>query len=56
MNIPEINTNLCTGCSMCVDTCPLGAISIENNVAVIDAEECTNCRACESDCPVEAIS
>ena len=45
----------CVGCGACVDTCPVGAISMED-VAAIDADACISCGACAAGCPVEAIA
>ncbi len=55
MDYPEVNKDLCTGCGICVDTCPLDAIELKNDIAVINNDNCSNCRACESECPIEAI-
>lgn len=45
----------CIACGTCVDTCPVGAISMDAT-AVIDADTCIDCGACEGACPVSAIS
>ena len=45
----------CTGCGACLDVCPVGAISIENQVAQIDEGLCTSCGACGDACPQGAI-
>ena len=45
----------CTGCESCVDICPVEAIEMDDDVAVIDQEECTECGTCIDECPVEAI-
>ncbi len=45
----------CIACGACVDTCPVGAISMEDK-AVIDADVCISCGACAGGCPVEAIA
>ncbi|WP_094227040.1 4Fe-4S binding protein [Methanolobus psychrotolerans] len=53
----RINRDLCTGCGQCVDTCPVEAISLDDEgVAVVDAELCVDCDKCVDVCPVEAIS
>lgn len=51
-----IDTELCSSCGLCYDSCPDEAIEEEDGVYVIDAELCTDCGDCEEDCPEEAIS
>lgn len=46
----------CLACGACVDTCPVGAITLGDTKAEIDADACIDCGACEADCPVSAIS
>lgn len=45
----------CTGCTLCVRTCPFGAISMANKKAVIDMAKCTLCGACVTACKFSAI-
>ena len=45
----------CIGCTKCVRQCPVGAIGMDNNVAVVDPEKCTGCGACHAGCPTGAI-
>ena len=46
----------CIGCQLCVGTCPVSAISMNDCAkAVIDPELCINCGICASNCPVSAI-
>ena len=46
----------CVGCEACVSVCPAGAITMEDEVAVIEAEKCNNVEVCINECPVEAIT
>lgn len=45
----------CTGCGICVSNCPVQAISLENELAVIDQDKCTECLRCMDECPAEAF-
>jgi Na+-translocating ferredoxin:NAD+ oxidoreductase subunit B len=38
-----------------VKNCPEEAITMENNLAVIDQEKCTNCGICVEKCPRDCI-
>lgn len=57
-NLMEKNTvcekDMCTGCMACIDTCPKGAIRIEDSLdaynAVIDESLCINCNSCYKVC------
>ncbi|SJZ38241.1 NADH-quinone oxidoreductase subunit NuoF [Selenihalanaerobacter shriftii] len=49
-------TDECTGCTSCVDVCPVDAISGEaKEEHTIDKSECTKCGTCIDVCPVDAI-
>ena len=52
----KVNKKKCTGCGICIDSCPVDAIKIVNNIAVINKNDCTECGVCVNDCPCEAIS
>lgn len=51
----DIIIDECTGCTLCVRSCPFGAMGMENKKAVIDYGKCTLCGACYPVCKFEAI-
>lgn len=52
----KVNNEKCAGCGPCVEACPVEAIKIEDNLAVVDADACIDCGACVDACPSEALS
>jgi heterodisulfide reductase subunit A len=48
-------TDLCDGCGLCVQVCPVNAITMEDEKAKINPFLCTGCGACIPVCPKEAI-
>ena len=51
----KVDQKKCNGCGTCKDICPVNAIKIENERAVI-SDDCVECGACVNQCPNEAIS
>ncbi|MDP3017573.1 MAG: 4Fe-4S binding protein, partial [Deltaproteobacteria bacterium] len=45
-----IDKETCTGCEACIPSCPFGALSMKEGIAVVD-EKCTFCGACVNVCP-----
>ncbi len=45
----------CTGCMLCVKTCPFGAIEVAGKKAKIDLAKCNLCGACLDSCKFKAI-
>jgi len=46
----------CTGCGLCVDICPVDALSMSDEaISVVDADVCIGCGLCAGECPSEAI-
>jgi Fe-S-cluster-containing hydrogenase component 2 len=54
--IAKIKADSCVGCGSCVDECPAAAISLKDEIAVVNEEECLGCGACEDVCPSGAIT
>ena len=52
----KVDPETCVGCETCVPVCPVEAISMVDEKAVIDQDKCTECGTCIEECPVEAIS
>jgi ferredoxin len=55
--LAQVDESGCTSCGMCVDICPVEAITLnEEDLAQVDAQGCIGCGLCASTCPVDAIS
>jgi ferredoxin len=52
----NVNLEKCTGCGTCEEGCPVEAIKVENDKAIVDAETCVDCGTCIEECPEKAIS
>ncbi|MGB3906659.1 MAG: 4Fe-4S binding protein [Anaerolineae bacterium] len=50
-----VDEKRCSGCGLCVDVCPVEAITLQDDVAAIDQNLCTECEACAATCPEAAI-
>ena len=59
MAIEKIDQELCTGCEICIDDCPMDVIRLDKEKGkayVAYYEDCGVCFQCKNNCPVEAIS
>lgn len=53
--VPWVDESRCTGCGICVESCPGDAISLDGGVAVIDMDACIRCGECHEFCPQDSI-
>ena len=51
----QIIVENCTGCRLCIKSCPFSAIQIINKKAVIDLNKCNLCGACLPSCKFKAV-
>jgi len=53
---PRIDGDRCTGCGICIDRCPPGALTPgDGDVPAADMDRCFGCAVCASGCPENAI-
>ena len=52
----KIDVEKCVGCGTCVEECPSDALSLEDEIAVVDDDLCVECGLCIEVCPSEALS
>ncbi len=50
LNLTECSYG-CLGLGSCVKVCPVGAIRVENGVAVVNEQKCVGCGLCAKACP-----
>ena len=50
-----VERSKCTGCGLCQELCPHGAIHM-TYIANVAPERCVGCGVCVENCPVEALS
>ena len=51
----EVLEQKCVGCGACTSACAYGAISLVDQIAVIDFDKCTLCGGCVDACSFDAI-
>lgn len=51
-----VNDTLCQSCGVCVNKCPVDALTMENDEVMVNQEACIACGECQSICPVNSIT
>lgn len=51
----EVDPDLCTGCGTCIDRCQMDAISLEEDISIVDRKRCIGCGNCVFVCQDDAI-
>ncbi len=51
----KVATSKCTGCGVCVKSCPVEAIELGEQYAQIDRSECIRCYCCKEVCIYDAV-
>jgi electron transport complex protein RnfB len=55
--VAVIDENICIGCTLCIQACPVDAIlGAAKQMHTVIAKECTGCELCLPPCPVECIT
>ena len=52
----DINEDICVGCGVCEENCPVEAIKLENGEIVYSKNKCILCEVCSKKCPVAALN
>lgn len=51
----EVDIELCTGCETCVDRCQMDALTLIDDISVVNLDRCIGCGLCVPTCPSGAM-
>ena len=52
---PHADPDGCTGCGTCVEQCPAEALSMVNDLPLVNMDRCVTCFCCQEICPEKAM-
>lgn len=55
-HLAAVDSNLCSGCRICLTRCPMDAIAVAGRPAHVDEARCIGCGLCATTCPEGAIT
>jgi len=55
VNTPLLDESLCDGCGICIESCPRGALWLEDDKPRRDLDKCGGCSTCVFECPSHAF-
>ncbi len=53
--IPRIKKEKCTACLECIEICPMEAVQLRQDIAIIDSKKCIHCMCCHEVCRYDSI-
>lgn len=53
---PRADEELCTACELCIDQCPVSALTMRQAFPQVDADLCITCFCCQEICPEKAMT
>ena len=53
--MPWIDKEICTGCGVCIDECPVDTIVMVDSKAEIKMDGCIRCAICHGICSLDAV-
>jgi uncharacterized protein (DUF362 family)/Pyruvate/2-oxoacid:ferredoxin oxidoreductase delta subunit len=53
---PRSDPDLCSGCGLCVEQCPVSALTLKDGLPAVDADTCITCFCCQELCPEKAMA
>lgn len=51
----EVDPSKCSGCGLCGESCPAGAIELKEGIPVFNSKKCILCLCCREFCPQGAV-